>query len=133
VLEDGSLLYGQDTLYLPYQPHIMQLAPDGTYAQLAVLPGPAYSTFAPSTGGFVLGNAREPGGDVYPEGEESAHVWASLNGLDWERMLSYRRLSSTVTVRADVYYELPSGLLILQLQNAQGFGSYGYQLLRFTR
>jgi photosystem II stability/assembly factor-like uncharacterized protein len=135
VLEDGTLLYGQDTLYLPPRPSIVQLAPDGTYVELALLPGPSYSTFASSTGGFVLGSAREPGGDVYPAGDESAHVWASVNMLDWEKLLSYRRVDPTVTVRADVYYELPSGLLILQLQNAQGFGpgGYGYQLLRLTR
>jgi hypothetical protein len=55
--------------------------------------------------------------------------------LDWEKLLSYCRIDPAVTVRADVYYELPSGLLILQLQNAQGFGpgGYGYQLLRLTR
>jgi hypothetical protein len=82
----------------------------------------------------VLGSAREPEGDVYPPGEESAHVWASFDMLDWKRMLSYRRLETTRTVRADVYYELASGLLILQLQNAQGFGpgGYGYQLLRLS-
>jgi photosystem II stability/assembly factor-like uncharacterized protein len=134
VLGDGSILYGQDTLYLPWRPRITQLAPNGTYVQLTVLPGPSYSTFAASAGGFVLGSAREPGGDVYPAGDESAHVWASLNGLDWEELRSYRRLAPTATVRADVYYELPSGLLILQLQNAQGFGpgGHGYQLVRLT-
>jgi photosystem II stability/assembly factor-like uncharacterized protein len=135
VLDDGSILYGLDTLYLPHRPKIAQMAPDGTYVELAVLPGPSYSAFAPSAGGFVVGSAREPNGDVYPPGEESAHVWASFNGLDWEKLRSYRRLDPTVTVRADVYYELPSGLLILQLQNAQGFGpgGYGYQLVRLTR
>ena len=134
VLEDGSLLYGQDILYLPTRPHIVQLAPDGTYVELALLPGPSYSAFAPSAGGFLVGSAREPSGDVYPAGEESAHVWGSFNMLDWEKLRSYRRLDPTVTVRADVYYELPSGLLILQLQNAQGFGpgGFGYQLLRLT-
>jgi hypothetical protein len=134
VLEDGSLLYGQDIIYLPTRPHIAQMAPDGTYVELALLPGPAYSTFASSAGGFVVGSAREPTGDVYPPGEESAHLWGSFNKLDWEKLLSYRRLDPAVTVRADVYYELPSGLLILQLQNAQGFGpgGYGYQLLRLS-
>jgi hypothetical protein len=135
VLEDGSLLYAQDNVYLPTRPYIAQLAPDGTYVELARLPGPSYSTFAASAGGYVVGSAREPGGDVYPAGEESAHVFASFNMLDWEKLLSYRRLNPAETVRADVYYELPSGLLILQLQNAQGFGSrgFGYQLLRLTR
>lgn len=134
VLSDGGLLFGQDTIYLPYRPHIVQIAPDGTYVPLAVLPGPSYSAFAPSAGGFVVGSAREPGGDVYPPGEESAHVWASFNGLDWEKLRSYQRLDTATTVRADVYYELPSGLLILQVQNARGFGpgGYGYELLRLT-
>ncbi|MDY7227164.1 sialidase family protein [Hyalangium rubrum] len=135
VLEDGSLLYAQDTLYLPPRPYIAQLSPDGTYVELGLLPGPSYSAFAASAGGFVVGSAREPGGDVYPPGEESAHVFASVNMFDWEKLLSYRRLDPTVTARADVYYELPSGLLILQLQNVQGFGpgGFGYQLLRLTR
>lgn len=135
VLEDGSLLYAQDNVYLPPRPYIVQLSPDGTYVELALLPGPSYSAFASSAGGFVVGSAREPGGDVYPQGEESAHVWASFNTLDWVKLLSYRRLSLDATVRADVYYELPSGLLILQLQNAQGFGpgGSGYQLLRLNR
>ncbi|WP_225412086.1 WD40/YVTN/BNR-like repeat-containing protein [Stigmatella hybrida] len=135
VMEDGSLLYAQDNVYLPPRPYIVQLQPDGTYVELALLPGPSYSTFAASAGAYVVGSAREPGGDVYPEGEESAHVWASFNTLDWEKLLSYRRMSTEATVRADVYYELPSGLLILQLQNAQGFGpgGHGYQLLRVTQ
>jgi hypothetical protein len=134
VLGDGSLLFGQDISYLPGRPHVAQLAPDGTYAALALLTGPAYSTYAVRGGGFVVGSAREPGGDIYPPGEVSAHVWASLNGVDWVDLRRYPRLSSNDTVRADVYYELPSGLLVLQLKNAQGFGAggEGYQLLRLT-
>jgi hypothetical protein len=135
VLGDGSLLLGQDISYLPSRPHVIQLAPDGTYVQLALLTGPAYSTHAVRGGGFVVGSAREPGGDVYPPGEVSAHVWASLDGLDWEDLRRYPRLSSTENVRADVYYAMPSGLLVLELKNAQGFGpgGEGYQLLRFIR
>jgi hypothetical protein len=135
VLGDGSLLFGQDISYLPTRPHIVQLAPDGTYVELALLSGPAYSTYAVRGGGFVVGAAREPGGDIYPPGEVSAHVWASLDGLAWEELRHYPRLDPTKNVRADVYHELPSGLLVLQLQNAQGLGAggEGYQLLRFTR
>jgi len=134
VLGDGSLLFGQDISYLPNRPHMAQLSPDGTYVELALITGPAYSTYAARGGGFLVGSAREPGGDIYPPGEESAHVWASLDGVDWVDLLRYPRLSSSDTVRADVYYELPSGLLVLQLINAQGFGAggEGYQLLRLT-
>ncbi|ADO68921.1 WD40/YVTN/BNR-like repeat-containing protein [Stigmatella aurantiaca] len=134
-LGDGSLLFGQDITYLPQLPHIAQLAPDGTYAALAQLSGPAYSTYALSRGGFVAGIAREPGGDIYPPSEVSAHVWGSLDGVDWKELRSYPRLDPNENVRADVYFELPSGLLVLQFENAKGFGpgGYGYQLVRLLR
>jgi len=133
VLGDGTLLYGQDISYLPSRPHVAQVAPDGVYVELAQLTGPAYSTYGASGGGFVVGCAREPDGDIYLPGDVSAHVWISPNGVDWTMARSYPRLSAIENVRADVYYELPSGLLVLQLKNAQGFGSggVGYQLLRF--
>lgn len=134
-LSDGTLLFGQDITYLPSRPHIAQLAPDGTYVELALLTGPAYSTCALRSGGFVVGSARESGGDVYPPNEVSAHVWGSLDGIDWQDLRSYPRLDPNVTVRADVYFELPSGLMVLQLENAKGFGpgGLGYQLVRLTR
>ncbi|MBN1209073.1 MAG: exo-alpha-sialidase [Myxococcaceae bacterium] len=135
VLADGSLLYGQDISYLPNLPHVARVTPDGSYVELYRLPGPAYSTYALRTGGFVVGAAREPDGDIYLPGEESAHVVASLDGIHWERLRSYPRLDPNENVRADVYAELPSGLLILQLENAWGFGpgGVGYQLLRPVR
>ncbi|MDC0712923.1 sialidase family protein [Stigmatella sp. ncwal1] len=134
-LGDGSLLFGQDISYLPQRPHIAQLSPDGTYAALVQLTGPAYSTYALKRGGFVAGIAREPGGDIYPPSEVSAHVWGSLDGVDWQDLRSYPRLDPNANVRADVYFELPSGLLVLQFENAQGFGpgGMGYQLVRITR
>jgi hypothetical protein len=132
VLADGSLLFGQDIVYLPERPRIVQLTPGGIYTGLYALPGPSYSTHAVRGGGFVVGAAREPGGDIYPPGEVSAHVVGSLDGVTWEELLSYPRLDANENVRADVYFELPSGLLVLQLENAQGFGpgGRGYQLLR---
>jgi len=135
VLGDGSLLYAQDINWLPGRPHIVQLSPDGTYVELESLSGAAYSTYAVRAGGFVAGVAREPLGDVYAPAEESAHVWASLDGVDWVDLLQYPRLDPNQNVRADVYEELPSGLLVLQLQNARGFGTggIGYQLVRFIR
>jgi hypothetical protein len=135
VLEDGALLYAQDINWLPGRPHIVQLAPDGTYVELESLSGAAYSTYAVRAGGFVAGVAREPLGDAYAPEEKNAHVWASLDGVDWVDRLQYPRLDPNENVRADVYAELPSGLLVLQLQNAKGFGpgGLGYQLVRFTR
>ncbi|WP_225408238.1 WD40/YVTN/BNR-like repeat-containing protein [Stigmatella hybrida] len=134
-LSDGSLLFGQDITYLPQRPHIAQLSPDGTYAALVQLTGPAYSTYALKAGGFVAGIAREPGGDIYPPSEVSAHVWGSLDGVDWRELRSYPRLDPNANVRADVYFELPSGLLVLQLANVQGFGpgGRGYQLVRLKQ
>jgi hypothetical protein len=131
-LSDGSLLFGQDITYLPARPHIAQLSPDGTYAALTLLTGPVYSTHAVKAGGYVAGIAREPGGDIYPPTELSAHVWGSLDGVEWKELRSYPRLTSDENVRADVFFELPSGLLVLQLANAQGFGpsGRGYQLVR---
>ncbi|ATB33822.1 sialidase family protein [Melittangium boletus] len=135
VLDDGSLLYAQDINWLPGRPHIAQLSPDGTYVELNPLSGAAYSTYRLRAGGFVAGVAREPLGDAYAPSEESAHVWASLDGVDWVALLHYPRLNPNENVRADVYEELPSGLLVLQLQNARGFGpgGMGYQLVRFLR
>ncbi|MFY0566501.1 WD40/YVTN/BNR-like repeat-containing protein [Archangium lansingense] len=135
VLADGSLLFGQDISYLPALPHIAQLTPEGVYAELYRLTGPAYSTHALRGGGFVVGAAREPGGDIYPPTEVSTHVVGSLDGVTWEELLVYPRLDANENTRADVYYELPSGLLVLQLENVQGMGSggRGYQLLRPVR
>ncbi|WP_434391183.1 WD40/YVTN/BNR-like repeat-containing protein [Melittangium boletus] len=135
VLPDGSLLYAQDINWLPGRPYIVQLAPDGTYVQLEALSGAAYSTYAVRAGGFVAGIAREPLGDAYDPAETQAHVWASPDGVAWRDVLQYPRLDPNENVRADVYDELPSGLLVLQLQNVQGFGpgGRGYQLVRFVR
>jgi hypothetical protein len=134
-LGDGSLLFGQDITYLPQRPHIAQLSPDGTYAALVQLTGPAYSTHALKAGGFVAGIAREPGGDIYPPSEVSAHVWGSLDGVEWKELRSYPRLDPNANVRADVFFELPSGLMVLQLDNVQGFGpgGRGYQLVRLKQ
>jgi hypothetical protein len=132
VLDDGSLLFGQDSSFLPERPHIVQLTPSGLSTELYLLPGPATSTHAIRGGGFVVGTARAPGRNLSPPSEVSAHVVGSLDGVTWEELLRYSRLDANEDVRADVYFELPSGLLVLQLENAQGFGpsGQGYQLLR---
>jgi hypothetical protein len=135
LLDDGSLLFGQDISYLPTMPHIARLTPGGGYSELAEIPGPSYGAHRMASGGFIVGSEREPGGDIYPPGEVSAHVFGSLDGVHWEELLEYPRLSDQENVRADVFWELPNGEMVLELENARGFGSggRGYQLLRVGR
>ncbi len=135
VLPDGSVLFGQDISYLPPMAAVATVDATGTYAHLVDLTGPAYSTHAIRSGGFVIGAARESNGDLYAAGEVSAHVFGSADGVNWEDLLSYPRASDVDDVRADVYWELPSGELVLELRNARGFGAFnsGFQLLRAYR
>jgi hypothetical protein len=131
VLADGSVLYGQDRTYLPGFPHVARLSPDGTLTESVRLPGPSYSIHALAGGGYVIGVARETGGDVYPAGSVSAFVYTSADGVRWEQALQYPRLRSTDDVRADIYWALPGGDLLLELRNAPGFTTgRGYQILR---
>jgi hypothetical protein len=130
VLADGSLLYGQDITYLPDEPWVVKLGIDGTLTSYLRLPGPGYSMHALPGGGYVLGVARETGGDVYPSGNVSARVYTSVDGVHWEQVLQYPRLSSSDDVRADVFWALPDGDLLLELRGARVFSSgTGYQIL----
>gem|GEM_PF-3117599 len=135
VLADGTLLFGQDISYLPPTPHVATLSPSGSYHELAALTGPSYGIHALRAGGFVIGAEREPGGDIYPASEVSAHLYTSPDGAQWTKALNYPRLSDTENARADVYWELPTGELLLELENIQGFGpgGKGYQILRVDR
>ena len=130
VLADGSLLYGQDITYLPDEPWVVKLGIDGTLTSYLRLPGPGYSMHALPGGGYVLGVARETGGDVYPSGNVSAWVYTSVDGVHWEQVLEYPRLSSGDDVRADVFWSLPDGDLLLELRDAKAFSSgTGYQIV----
>jgi photosystem II stability/assembly factor-like uncharacterized protein len=128
VLPNGDLLFGQDISFLPERPAIARLSPTGVYTVLAPLPGPSYSGHSLRTGGYVIGATREPGGDIYPPGAESAYLYGSLDGSRWTALLSSRRLNTVDNARMDVYWELPSGELVLELENVQP--GNGYQLLR---
>ncbi|WP_228530934.1 MULTISPECIES: sialidase family protein [Myxococcaceae] len=128
VLPNGDLIFGQDISFLPERPAIGRLSPTGVYTVLAQLPGPSYSGHTVRSGGFVIGATREPGGDIYPPGAENAYLYGSLDGVTWEPLLSYRRLNTVDNARMDVYWELPTGELVLELENVQP--ANGYQLLR---
>jgi len=57
-------------------------------------------------------------------------VYTSPDGVHWEAVLQYPRLSSNDDVRADVYWALPNGDLLLELHDAKAFSSgTGYQIL----
>ena len=131
ILSDGSILFGQDITYQPEYPHAARLTADGTLTEYLLLPGPSYSTHPLPGGGYVMGVARENGGDVYPAGDVSAYVYTSVDGVQWEQVLQFPRLSSSEDVRADVYWALPNGDLLLELRDANAFSSgTGYQILR---
>jgi hypothetical protein len=131
IVRPDGLLFGQDISYLPNLPHIATLSSSGAYRELLPITGPSYSSHGISSGGFLVGAAREPGGDIYPPGEVSAHLYGSADGVSWKDLRQYPRLSDADNARADVYWELQTGELVLQLWNAQGFGpdGKGYQLL----
>jgi hypothetical protein len=133
VLSDGSIVFGQDITYLPKYSNAAQLTPDGTLTEFVRLPGPSYSMHALRAGGYAMGVARESGGDNYPPGDTSAYVYTSMDGLNWEAALSYPRRSPDDDVRADIYWELPNGDLLLELRNAQTFSTgIGYKILHPT-
>jgi hypothetical protein len=135
VLPGGDLLFGQDISFLPHLPGLARVRPGGGYTHLLRLPGPAYSTHAIRSGGYVVGAAREANGDIYPPDEVSAHLFGSADGEVWDEHLSLPRADPTADVRADVYWELPSGELVLELRNVAGVGADGggFQLLRVGR
>lgn len=130
-----GLLFGQDISFLPDRPKVVSLGFSGGLSVKANLPGPSYSIHRISSGGFVLGTAREPRGDLYPPGEVSAHLFLSSTGESWTDFFQYPRASAAENARADVYWELASGELVVELENIQGKGpgGKGFQLLRVTR
>jgi len=132
-LPNGGLLFGQDISFLPTKPSVAKLTSSGQYTILAPIIGPAYSTYALKLGGYVVGAAHEFGGDIYPPGEVSAHIYGSADGVSWTKLLDYPWANSNDDVRSDVYWELPSTHeLVVNLYNASGFGAggKGFQLVK---
>ena len=135
VLPDGSLLCGQDITYLPQYPNIARLGLDGSVTNYLVLPGPSYSTHTVKSGGYVLGVTRENGGDVYPPGFDSGQLWGSGDGVHWSKLLDVPVLSHSEDTRTDVYFELSTGELVVNVKNAAGYGAdgRGYVLMTTKR
>jgi photosystem II stability/assembly factor-like uncharacterized protein len=135
VLPDGSLLCGQDISFLPPQPSIARIGIDGSITRYLTLPSPSYSTHAVGSGGYVVGATYEQGIDVSPVDWTRGSLWGSGDGEHWAKLLDVPRLDPTGDVRTDVYWELPSGELVVSVRNALGFdnGGVGYMLMRTKR
>jgi hypothetical protein len=135
LLPDGSLLCGQDISYLPPRPGIARIGLDGSVTRYQTLPSASYSTHAIRAGGYVVGATYEVDSDVSPPGWTHGSLWGSADGTSWEKLLDVPRLDAKQDVRVDVYWELPSGELVINVRNAEGFGpgGLGYLLMRATR
>ncbi|MFP2930797.1 exo-alpha-sialidase [Pyxidicoccus sp. 3LG] len=135
VRSDGSLLLGQSTLYQPEYPKLLRLFPSGRVDALLQLPGPVYSMLAVPGGGWAMGTGWASSGDIQAPGDVYARIFVSGDGVSWGEALRYERLSSTAFARADVWGVLPSGELVVRMENVRGFGTSGagFQVLRVKR
>jgi hypothetical protein len=133
VVTPRGLLFGTDNLYAPPRPGVQLVTREDVMVQQAALPGPSYSLFPIAGGGFVMGTTRETRGDVYAPDDVSAHVLYSADGKAWSEFAAFPRLLDTDYARADVYWQLPSGELVLDLSNTIELGARGFLLLKAVR
>lgn len=131
IVTPPGLLFGSDTLYGPDVPSIRRVGADDEMMEMTRLPGPSYSVLRLRDGGYLMGTTRETGGDVYAPGDEAAHLMFSADGVTWAEFKAYPRLLPDDYARADVYWQLTSGEVLLRLTNVQGIGT-GFQLLEST-
>ncbi|QSQ22596.1 exo-alpha-sialidase [Pyxidicoccus parkwayensis] len=135
VQSDGSLLLGQSTLFAPEYPKLLRLFPSGRVDALLQLPGPAYSFMPVPGGGWAMGTGWASAGDVQASGDIYVRLFTSPDGVTWREALRYERLSSTAFAQADVWGVLPSGDVVVRMDNVRGFGTSGrgFQVLRVKR
>ena len=134
VVTPKGLLFGTDNLYAPPLPAVQRVGGDDVMVRLTELPGPSYSILEVPGGGYVIGTTRETGGDVYAPDDFSAHVLSSEDGETWTEFQAFPRASDDDYARADVYWKLPSGEIVLALSNTQELGSRrGFLLLEAVR
>lgn len=131
VATPDGLLGGIDSPFTLVIPHVITLSFGGEYASGFRLPGPSYSALALRRGGYLVGSAREPAGDVYPDGDVSAHLFASADGASFDEVFACARLDPSATARADAGWELPGGEVAVDILDCEGFGpgGAGYVLL----
>jgi hypothetical protein len=128
-LNSRGLIYGTDAIFAPATPGIVQVARDDTYRFVASLPGPAYSIMRHSSGVLLMGITNEPSGDLYP-GEVNVYLFGSYDdGVTWQQLLRLPRNDRQGFARLDVRWELPTGEVVIELENVQLTGGGGYALL----
>ncbi|HEX4381990.1 MAG TPA: sialidase family protein, partial [Myxococcales bacterium] len=134
LLSDGSILAGQDISFQPDFPHVAKITATGKVTDFVTLPAASYSTHALSIGGYVAGVTREVDNDVTPANVTNGSLWGSGDGVTWNQLLTVPRLNADDDVRVDVYWELPTGELVVNVKDASGFGGdgRGYLLLKPT-
>ncbi|WP_227027591.1 WD40/YVTN/BNR-like repeat-containing protein [Corallococcus soli] len=135
VLSGGELLLGQSTLYAPEHPKLLRVYASARVDALLTLPGPAYSLEPLPGGGWVLGTGRANVGDVQPDSDVYARLFTSADGTTWREARRYTRSASTALARVEVRGVLPSGDLVVRVENLEGFGAggKGFQVLRVRR
>jgi membrane-associated protease RseP (regulator of RpoE activity) len=130
-LSNGVALYGQDISNLPDLPYVVNLTSSGQLTDITRLPGPAYSIQLTPVGGYLMGETWEPNDTVYAPGDTSAHLLGSADGVHWSVLGAYPTSNTTDYGRADVYWALKSGEVVLTLSNVTTLSSTaGYELLR---
>jgi hypothetical protein len=130
-LSNGTALFGQDISNLPDLPFVVTLTPGGVLTEITRIPGPAYSIQATPAGGYLLGETWEPNDTVYAAGDTSAHLLGSPDGVSWSVLGSYPTSNTSDYGRADVYWALKTGEVVLTLSNVTTVASTaGYELLQ---
>lgn len=132
-LPGGGLLYGTDAINRPRgETGVVRIDPDGVIHYVGQLPGPSYSILRHSSGAIFLGTSREPSGNVYAEGDISARFFGSVDGVDFKELLAFERISENSNAHLRSFWELPTGELVIEVENVQGFGEdgEGYLLAR---
>ncbi len=125
-LPGGALLYGTDAINRPRaETGIVRIEPDGTINYLGQLPGPSYAVHLHSSGTYFIGTSREPSGNVYAEGDISARLFGSADGVNFKELLAFERISDGSNAHARVFWELPTGELVIEVENVKGFGEDG--------
>jgi hypothetical protein len=128
------MIFGQDVVFGTDPSAVEVMGADDTPRRLSRLPGPSYSISPSPVGGLVITTTREPSGDVYLPGDDSAHLLVSPDGVTWKDALTFPRWDTNGYGRANIYWTLPSGEMVVQLSGVEPIGTgYGYMLVEVTR
>ena len=68
----------------------------------------------------MVGTTHEDGADVEAPGWTNGTLWGSGDGTHWQQLLTISQAQPNDDVRTEVYWELPTGELVLTVRNAAG-------------